>query len=116
VVAVGRGTYLDELLQIARADNIAAASGEEWPHLSIEYIIAMRPAVILDGSMGNDPMSAGNFWDSYPSIPAVRAHRVFGYPQNPVLHSGPRVGQSLEMIAKLIHPEAWRTAGAEPHQ
>ncbi|HYL59065.1 MAG TPA: hypothetical protein VEU51_09350, partial [Candidatus Acidoferrales bacterium] len=102
-----------ELLKIARADNIAAASGEEWPHLSIEYIIAMRPQVILDGSMGNDPASAGNFWDSYPSIPAVRAHRVFGYPQNPVLHSGPRVGQSLELIAKLIHPEAWQAPGAE---
>ncbi|HYL57993.1 MAG TPA: ABC transporter substrate-binding protein, partial [Candidatus Acidoferrales bacterium] len=57
IVAVGRGTYLSELLKIARADNIAAASGEEWPHLSIEYIIAMRPQVILDGSMGNDPAS-----------------------------------------------------------
>ena len=113
IVAVGRGTYLDELLRIARADNIASASGEEWPHLSLEYIIAMRPQVILDGSMGNDPASAGNFWNSYQSIPAVRAHRVFGYPQNPVLHSGPRVGQSLELIAKLIHPQAWQTAGVE---
>jgi iron complex transport system substrate-binding protein len=116
IVAVGRGTFLNDLMQIARADNIAAASGEEWPHLSMEYIIAMRPTVILDGSMGNDPSSASNFWDSYPSIPAVRAHRVLGYPEDPILHSGPRVGQSLEMIAKMIHPEAWRAADAEPRK
>ncbi len=110
IVAVGRGTYLDELLQIAHAENIAAPANEEWPHLSMEYIIAMRPEVILDGSMGNDPSSSNTFWEKYPTIPAVRERRVFGYPENPILHSGPRVGQSLEMIARMIHPEAWRDA------
>jgi len=110
IVAVGRGTYLDELLRIAHAENIAAAANQEWPHLSMEYIIAMRPEVILDGSMGNDPSSSSDFWDKYPTIPAVREHRIFGYPENPILHSGPRVGQSLEMIARMIHPEAWRDA------
>jgi ABC-type Fe3+-hydroxamate transport system substrate-binding protein len=108
IVAVGAGTYLDELMRIARADNIAAAVGEQWPHLSMEFIIAMRPEVILDGSMGTDPSSASDFWERYPTIPAVRDHRVFGYPQDPILHSGPRVGQSLEMIARKIHPEAWQ--------
>lgn len=107
MVAVGRGTFLNELLEIARADNIGAASGEEWPQLSLEYIIAMRPEVILDGSMGNDPISPSQFWEQYRSIPAVENHRVFGYSQNPILHSGPRVGQSLETIARTIHPEAW---------
>jgi len=108
IVAVGRGTYLDELLRIAHAENIAAPANEEWPHLSMEYIIAMRPEVILDGSMGNDPTSSSSFWDKYPTIPAVREHRVLGYPESPILHSGPRVGESLEMIARMIHPEAWR--------
>ncbi len=105
-----RALMLDELLQIAHAENIAAAANEEWPHLSMEYIIAMRPEVILDGSMGNDPSSSSNFWEKYPTIPAVRERRVFGYPENPILHSGPRVGQSLEMIARMIHPEAWHDA------
>jgi iron complex transport system substrate-binding protein len=107
IVAVGPGTYLDELLRIARADNIAAASGEQWPHLSMEFIIAMRPEVILDGAMGSDSASSLDFWGKYPTIPAVRDHRVFGYAQDPMLHAGPRVGQSLEIIARMIHPEAW---------
>jgi iron complex transport system substrate-binding protein len=107
IVAVGQGTFLSELLKIARADNIAATSGQEWPQLNIEYIIAMRPEVILDGSMGNDPSSPSQFWDAYSIIPAVRERRVFGYPQDPILHSGPRIGHSLEMIARMIHPEAW---------
>ena len=111
IVAVGTGTYLDELMRIARADNIAAAAGEQWPHLSMEFIIAMRPEVILDGAMGSDSASSDDFWEKYPTIPAVRDHRVYGYAEDPMLHAGPRVGQSLEIIARKIHPEAWRQGG-----
>jgi iron complex transport system substrate-binding protein len=111
IVAVGTGNYLDELMRIARADNIAAAAGEQWPHLSIEFVIAMRPEVILDGAMGSDPASS-DFWQNYPTIPAVRDHRVVGYAEDPMLHAGPRVGQSLEIIARKIHPEAWPDGAA----
>jgi len=112
IVAVGSGTYLDELMRIARADNIAAAAGEQWPHLSMEFIIAMRPEVILDGAMGSDAASSSDFWGKHPTIPAVRDHRVFGYAEDPMLHSGPRVGQSLEIMARKIHPEAWDRGAA----
>jgi iron complex transport system substrate-binding protein len=107
IVAVGPDTYLDELMRIARADNIVEAVGEQWPHLSLEFIIAMRPEVILDGAMGTDPASSSDFWEKYPTIPAVRDRRVYGYAEDPMLHAGPRVGQSLEIIARKIHPEAW---------
>jgi iron complex transport system substrate-binding protein len=111
IVAVGPGTYLDELMRIARADNIADVVGQQWPHLSMEFMIAMRPEVILDGAMGTDP-SSSSFWQKYPTIPAVRDHRVYGYAEDPMLHAGPRVGQSLEIIARKVHPEAW-PRGAE---
>jgi iron complex transport system substrate-binding protein len=107
IVAVGPDTYLDELMRIARADNIVEAVGEQWPHLSLEFIIAMRPEVILDGAMGTDPASSSDFWEKYPTIPAVRDRRVYGYAEDPMLHAGPRVGESLEIIARKIHPEAW---------
>ncbi len=107
MVAVGTGTYLDELLTMARATNIAAGAAQAWPRLSIEYIIATRPEVILDGQMGSDPGSPSSFWAKYPTIPAVRAHRVVGYPEDPTLHPGPRIVQTLEILARLIHPEAF---------
>ncbi len=58
IVAVGPGTFLDDLLKIAGAENIADASAQQWPQLSIEYIVAMRPEVIIDGQMGSDPRVA----------------------------------------------------------
>jgi len=109
IVAVGPGTFLDDLFKIAGADNIADASAQQWPQLSMEFIVAMRPEVIIDGQMGSDPQSPTRFWEAYPTIPAVRNRRVVGYPEDPTLHPGPRVGTTLEMIAKLIHPEAWKT-------
>src|ERR1700683_1098275 len=108
IVAVGPGTYLDDLLKIAGAENIADASAQQWPRLSIEYIMAMRPEVILDGQMGSDPHAPSRFWQTYRTIPAVKQDRVIGYPEDPTLHPGPRVGATLERLAKLIHPEAWQ--------
>ena len=117
LVAVGPGTYLDELLALARARNIADLSAQSWPRLSLEYIIASRPEVILDGQMGTDPHAPARFWARYQSIPAVRQRRVFGYPDDPTLHPGPRVPQTLELIARLIHPEAFATNRQRtPHQ
>ncbi len=110
MVAVGRGTFLDDLLRLAGGDNIADLARQNWPRLSIEYIIAMRPEVILDGAMGSDANTPAGFWARYPTIPAVRDHHVFGYPEDPMLHPGPRVWQSLEILARRIHPEAFAAA------
>ncbi len=107
MVAVGARTYLGDLLKLANSDNIAASSGEQWPHLSVEYIIASHPDVVLDGQMGSDAASPSHFWDKLTTIPAVRNHRVYTYPDDPVLHPGPRAAQSLKIIAQMIHPEAF---------
>lgn len=113
LVAVGGG-YLEQLLRMADCVNIGAGLGVQWPRLSMEYIIAMGPDVILDGQMGTDPKSPGGFWSRYPNLPAVRNHRVFGYAQNPVLRPGPRVARTLEIMASLTHPERFGKAEISP--
>lgn len=105
MIAVGRGTFLDELLRAAGGLNIADSAAGSWPHLSIEYIVAMKPEVILDGQMGDDPTVPERFWSRYPTIPAVRLHRIYGYPEDPTLRPGPRVWQSLDILVARIHPQ-----------
>jgi len=87
--------------------NIAAGLGTEWPRVSLEYIIAAAPDVILDGQMGSDPETPAGFWSRFPNIPAVRNHRICGYDQNAVLRPGPGVGGTLQILASLTHPEAF---------
>ncbi len=109
MVAVGPGTFLDQLMALAGGANIAPRTEQAWPRLSIEYIIACHPEVILDGQMGTDPADHGGFWSKYPTIPAVKNHRVFGYPESPTLHPGPRIGLTLDLMARLIHPEQFQS-------
>ena len=104
MVAVGSASFLSELIAMAHGTNIAANSGETWPRLSMEYVIATAPAVIIDGQMGDDPASPNNFWQRYRTIPAVKHHRLYGYAQDPILRPGPRIWESLEILAAMIHP------------
>jgi iron complex transport system substrate-binding protein len=108
-VAAGSGTYQDELVALAGGDNLAAAIGERWPNISLELIVARAPEVIIDASMGSEEASdragAVAFWDDFPTIPAVRAHRIYGYKAYELLRPGPRLAQTLERVARFIHPE-----------
>jgi iron complex transport system substrate-binding protein len=109
LVAVGSGTFQNELIRMAHGDNLAAAAGGSWPRLSIEFAIAAAPEVIIDTSMGNEEQvgaaPAMNFWKAFPTIPAVRDRHVYGYKAYQVLRPGPRIGEAFEALAHFIHPE-----------
>ena len=115
LVAVGAGSYLDELLRLARATNVAAAAKERWPNVGLEFVLDAAPEVIIDAAMGSertDDDARQAFWSSFPVIPAVRDGRVYGYPRLELLRPGPRVAQALEGIAQVVHPEAFSEGGA----
>lgn len=109
IIAAGRGTYQDELIALAHGENLAAASGESWPTLTLESVVARAPEVIVDASMGSeegaDRDGALWFWQPYTTIPAVRDHRIYGYRAYELLRPGPRVAETLAALARYIHPE-----------
>ena len=43
MVAVGKGTFIDELLTLAGGENIAGAAPQPWPHLPMDYVVARPP-------------------------------------------------------------------------
>ncbi len=118
LIAVGTGTYLDELIGLAHGINLGARVGASWPHLSIEFPIATEPEVIIDTTMGNEEQAGAGasleFWKRFPTIPAVRDGRVHGYKQYQLLRPGPRIDQALETIARIIQPEAFVTTPSTP--
>jgi iron complex transport system substrate-binding protein len=109
LVAAGRGTYQDELITRARGDNIAATSGRAWPNLTLEFVVAQAPEVIIDASMGSEeaanPGDSARFWARYPTLPAVRTGHLCGTRAYELLRPGPRVAETLELVARCIHPE-----------
>ena len=107
LVAVGKGTFIDEILTLAGGENIAGAASPAWPHLPLDYVIAKAPQVIIEGGMGSERGESGKHWADLQSIPAVKEGRIYSYSSDKILRPGPRVGEALKEIAQLIHPECF---------
>jgi iron complex transport system substrate-binding protein len=108
LVAVGDTSFLGELLAEAGATNVAPP-GFSWPRVTLEFVVARDPEVIIDTSMGTEQQSgAAAFWQRLPSLAAVRDGHVYAFRSDRILRPGPRLPAGFEDLARLVHPEAWR--------
>jgi iron complex transport system substrate-binding protein len=108
LVGVGGGSFLDDLIVMAGGTNVAAAGGN-WPHLSLEFVLAQAPEVIIDTAMGTEASTtdAADFWKQLETLPAVQQDRVYALRELTLLRPGPRVGEALLLLARLIQPQAF---------
>ena len=114
LIAVGSGIFLNELITQACGINIAADSGQPWPRLSLEVVVANQPDVIIDGSMGSEEKDEGQLlgvWRNFPALPAVQHGRLYGRRLYTLLRPGPRLAEGFEELARLIHPEYFPSDG-----
>ena len=107
LVAVGGKNFIDELISLAGGDNIAGNAAQPWLNLPDEYVVAKAPQVIIQAGMGSDRGTSAKYWGDLQSIPAVKEGRVYSYPSDKILRPGPRLGEGLEEIARLVHPECF---------
>jgi iron complex transport system substrate-binding protein len=108
LVAVGSGTFQDELIRMAGGINVAGSTRLAWPHLNLEAVIDWDPEVIIDTSMGTEENTQVlEFWKQFPSLPAVREQRLYAYRSYEILRPGPRIPEALDMIARAVHPERY---------
>lgn len=97
---VGGGSYLNSMLDAAGLDNVAVEYSEAYPRVSLEWLIAAGPQVIIDSS--DDPVSAIEHWSRWTSIPAVASDRVVAVPQGLVTLPGPYLDRSLRTMVAAI--------------
>ncbi len=97
---VGGGSYLNSMLDAAGLDNAAAEYSEAYPRVSLEWLIAAGPRVIIDSSA--DPVSAIEHWSRWTSIPAVADGRVIAVSQGLVTLPGPYLDRSLRTMVAAI--------------
>lgn len=109
---VGRGNFLNDLLEIAGGENVVTAEG--WPTIDRELLRSYRAEVILQLLSEAPPhveREARRVWETLGDIPAVRNHRVVvinaWYTQQP----GYQVGVLAERFAQALHGEVATTRG-----
>jgi iron complex transport system substrate-binding protein len=107
LVVVGGKNFIDELITLAGGENIARDAAQPWLNLPDEYVVAKAPQVIIEAGMGSERGESAKHWGDLKSIPAVKEGRVYAYPSDKILRPGPRIGEGLAEIARLVHPECF---------
>lgn len=114
IIAVGRASYLNGVIDIAGGANIFRDAIAPYPKAGMEDILARNPEVIVD--MGDMSQTEGvteahkravvELWKRYPAIAAVRNDRVFAVASDIFTVPGPRMAEAARAFAKMLHPEA----------
>ncbi len=106
--------FLNDMLEAAGGTNVFADVKVQAVQASTEQILARRPDVVLEARGTNSAWPSGdrqaelNVWNALGSIPAVRNHRVLFLFDDRIVIPGPRVVEGTLVMAKALHPEAFR--------
>lgn len=103
----GKGTFMQEILDMVNAENIAADQ-EGWFKIEPEEIVKRNPDVIIVMySYVEGIVDSVKARDGFDSITAVKNNEVVQVDENLTSRTGPRLAEGLEEVAKAIYPEAF---------
>jgi iron complex transport system substrate-binding protein len=114
---VGRGSFVDDMLASAGAENAAREFAEPYPRVAREWLLAAAPELLLDASGETASEPAARYWARWPSLPAVRAGRVVELAPGAVTLPGPWLDRALALLADAVQgpaPVAAGSGGAAP--
>jgi iron complex transport system substrate-binding protein len=109
------GNWMPELVEMAGGVNLFGQAGKHSPWMNWEELVKSDPDIIFISPCGFDIkrtleethlLAEKTEWNS---LKAVRAGRVFVADGNRYFNRpGPRLAESLEILAELLHPELFR--------
>jgi ABC-type Fe3+-hydroxamate transport system substrate-binding protein len=105
IIAIGGGSFLSQLLDIAGARNVYADIAAPSATVTLEDVVKRNPDYVLASPVSAPKMRASESWNA---IPAIRAGKLLVY--DTVLVGRPSVllGAGAVSLANLIHPGAVR--------
>lgn len=111
------GNWMPELIEMAGGINLFGEAGKHSPWMNWEDLVAADPDIIIVSPCGFDiartmeEMHLISDRKEYASLKAVKNGKVFVADGNQYFNRpGPRVLESLEMLAEMQHPEEFKFA------
>lgn len=111
------GNWMPELIEMAGGINLFGEAGKHSPWMNWEDLVAADPDVIVVSPCGFDikrtmeEMHLISDRKEYAGLKAVKAGKVYVADGNQYFNRpGPRVLESLEMLAEMLHPEEFKFA------
>ncbi len=115
----GSATFVDDMLTLCGAQNVAGSKAG-WYQFSVEMVVAADPQVIILASE-HEP-GAGEAVtklqelrrrEAWWGVSAVKSGRLGVIHSDLLLQTGPRLGDGLLLLARLIHPELYQPAAGQ---
>jgi iron complex transport system substrate-binding protein len=106
IVSVGTHTFAHELIELAGGKNLSKGP-IPYPRFSREQVLSLSPEVFIITSMSRNAIfeRVKKEWSKWPSLPAVRNHRIHLEDSNLFDRPTPRLVDGLENLVRRIHPE-----------
>ncbi|MGI8783449.1 MAG: cobalamin-binding protein [Acidobacteriota bacterium] len=109
------GNWMPELVEMAGGVNLFGRSGQHSPWMNWEELVASNPDIILalpcgwDIERSREALRGLERKPEWASLDAVHNGRVYVADGNQYFNRpGPRLAESLEILAELIHPELFQ--------
>lgn len=105
LMAIGGGSFMSELVEIAGGHNIYADRSEPSLVISFEDLLARNPDVVLAG-----PATAAQLRENprWKALAAFRNHHVLTYDTMLVARPSVRLGEAARSLEHPLHPEGTR--------
>jgi iron complex transport system substrate-binding protein len=108
IFTAGKNTFIDEMLSIIHAKNVAG-NLDGWPMLEQETIISLNPEVIITtyGYYTENAVQQVLAREGWQGVSAIQNQLVFDVHSDLVTRPGPRLVEGVEELAKTIYPEVF---------
>lgn len=106
IYTAGPGTYINEMLELVGAINIAADADKQWPALTEEAAVAADPQVILSADMYTpDAINTILGMEGWENVTAIQNGDVYLLNADEVNQPCHKIIEALKDIAVFMYPE-----------
>jgi iron complex transport system substrate-binding protein len=115
LMTVGAQSYINEVVESAGGRNIFDDVAFDYPQVSDEEVIARNPDIILAAASGEMEVRRRAIVErpGWQQLPAVRRQRIHFVDADRVSRPGPRLVEMVEVVARILHPEAFNEPARE---
>ena len=108
IYTAGNGTYINEMLELIGAVNVAAAETDQWPALSEEAAVAADPDVILTADMYTpDVINTILTMSGWENVTAVKNQDVYQLSSDDVNQPNHHVIDAMIEMAQAVYPDKY---------
>ena len=102
IVTAGKDAYITNMIEIAGGNSVSADVPQEWPEVSLEFILSRAPEVLLIVRGSNVSLDAIRGRAGWLSLPAMRNNRIY-FVDDRIEFPSPVAFDALEDLTNQFH-------------